>query len=85
MAQIRPVLDAVIDFPRERRSFPFEAGADISEHGLADRRESRKGLDAKFRADYRREKFTGLAEIDALLSTPIRAPGSFCKTPAAAA
>jgi hypothetical protein len=69
---------------RQYRNETFDTGADISELGLADYREIRKGLDAKFRADYHRQKFTGMAEIDALLSRPIRAPGSFCKTPAAA-
>ena len=69
---------------RQYQNETFEAGTDISGHGLADWRYIRKGIDEKFRADYHREKFTGMAEIDALLSTPIRAPGSFCKTPAAA-
>jgi hypothetical protein len=78
-------IQLTVDRARQYRNETFDAGADISEQGLADWREIRKGLDAKFRADYRREKFTGMAEIDALLSTPIRAPGSFCKTPAAAA
>jgi hypothetical protein len=69
---------------RQYQNETFEAGTDISEHGLADWRCIRKGIDEKCRADYHREKFTGMAEIDALLSTPIRAPGSFCKTTAAA-
>jgi hypothetical protein len=63
-------------------SFPDET--DFSEAGLTDYRAIRKGLDQQFRADYHRKKFTGMAEIDALLSTPIRAPGSFCKTQTAA-
>ena len=58
-------------------SFPDET--DFSEAGLTDYREIRKGLDAKFRADYHREKFTGMAQIDAMINTPIREPGSFCK------
>jgi hypothetical protein len=62
----------------------FDAGTDISDHGLADWRSIRKGLDQKFRADCYREKLIGIAEVDVLLSAPIRAPGSFCKTPAAA-
>jgi len=63
-------------------SFPDET--DFSEAGLTDYRAIRKGLDQQFRADYHRRKFTAMAEIDALLSTPIRAPGSFCKTKTAA-
>ena len=69
---------------RQYRNESFEAGADISDHGLADWRCIRKGIDEKFRADYHREKFTAMAEIDALLSTPIRPPSSFCKTQTAA-
>jgi hypothetical protein len=69
---------------RRYRSESFEAATDLSDSGLADWRGIRKGLDAKFRADYHREKFTGMAEIDAFLSTPIRPPSSFCKTQTAA-
>lgn len=69
---------------RQYRNETFPADTDLSDVGLADYREIRKGLDAKFRADYHREKFTGMADIDALLSTPIRPPSSFCKTQTAA-
>jgi hypothetical protein len=69
---------------RHYRNETFEVGTDLSDSGLADWREIRKGLDTKFRADYHREKFTGMADIDAFLSTPIRRPSSFCKTQAAA-
>jgi hypothetical protein len=65
---------------RQYRNETFAAGTDLSDFGLADYCVIRKALDAKFRADYHREKFTGMAEIDALLSTPIRPPSSFCKT-----
>jgi hypothetical protein len=61
----------------------FEAGEDISDHGLTDWRQVRKGIDDKFLADYRLKKLSGMAEIDAILSTPVRPPakpGSFCKT-----
>jgi hypothetical protein len=69
---------------RQYRNETFEAGADISDHGLIDWRVISKGLDQKFKADYHRKKFTGMAEIDAFLSTPIRPPSSFCKTQTAA-
>jgi hypothetical protein len=69
---------------RQYRNETLPAETDLSEFGLADYRVIRKGIDAKFRADYHREKFTGMAEIDALLSTPIRPPSSFCKTQTAA-
>ena len=69
---------------RQYRNETFEAGTDLSDFGLADFRVIRKGIDAKFRANYHREKFTGMAEIDALLSRPIRPPSSFCKTQTAA-
>jgi hypothetical protein len=69
---------------RQYRNETSAAGTDLSDLGLADYREIRKALDAKFRADYHREKFTGMADIDALLSTPIRPPSSFCKTQTAA-
>ncbi len=55
---------------RHYRNETIEAGTDLSEFGLADYRVIRKGLDQKFRADYHREKFTGMSEIDALLSYP---------------
>src|ERR1700722_9283643 len=63
-------------------SFPDET--DFSEAGLTDYRAIRKGLDHQFRADYHRKKFTAMAEIDALVNTPIQPPGSFCKTQTAA-
>jgi len=69
---------------RHYRNGTFEVGTDLSDSGLADWRIIRKGIDAKFRADYHREKFTGMADIDAFLSTPLRPSGSFCKTQAAA-
>jgi hypothetical protein len=69
---------------RKYRDETFEAGADISEHGLTDWRTVRKGVHEKFRTDYHRDKFTGMAEIDAFLSTPIRRASSFCKTQTAA-
>jgi hypothetical protein len=56
----------------------------LADLGLADYRAVRKGIHAKFRADYHRKKFTGMAEIDALLSRPMRPPSSFCKTQNAA-
>jgi hypothetical protein len=69
---------------RHYRTESFDAETDLSDSGLADYREIRKGLDQQFRANYHREKFTGMAEIDALLSRPIRPPSSFCKTQTAA-
>lgn len=69
---------------RQYRIESFSPETDLSETGLADYRAIRKGLDQQFRANYHREKFTGMAEIDALVSTPIHAPGSFCKTETAA-
>jgi len=71
-------------FQTERmyRNETFEVGADLSEFGLTDWRIVRKGADQKFMADYRRQKFEGMAEIDALLSAPFPPPArrsSFCK------
>jgi hypothetical protein len=66
---------------RQYRIESFAPETDLSESGLADYRAIRKGLDQQFRADYHRRKFTGMAEIDAFLSIPIRPPNSFCKTP----
>ena len=54
---------------RQYRNETFPVDTDLSDVGLA---------------DYHREKFTGMADIDALLSTPIRPPSSFCKTQTAA-
>ena len=62
---------------RRYRDETFEAGANISDHGLADWRYIRKGIAEKFQADYQIKKLSGMAEIDAILST---SPSSFCKT-----
>ena len=69
---------------RQYRIESFDPETDLSESGLADYCVIRKGLDQQFRADYHRKKFTGMAEIDAMLSAPIRPPSSFCKTQNAA-
>jgi len=69
---------------RHYRSESFDAATDLSDSGLTDYRAIRKGLDEQFRPNYHREKFTGMADIDALLSRPIRPPSSFCKTQTAA-
>ena len=55
---------------RHYRSESFDASIDISYSGLTDWREIRKALDAKFKADYHREKFTGMAYIDARRALP---------------
>jgi hypothetical protein len=68
---------------RKYRDETFAAGADISDHGIIDWRSVVKGVDEKFMADYRRTKFRGMAEIDAVLSYTVASPprsGSFCKT-----
>jgi len=69
---------------RQLRNESFDAGTDLSHFGLCDWSSISKHLDRQFMADYRRDKHKGVAEIDAILSTPIRPPaqsGSFCKTP----
>jgi len=68
---------------RQLRNESFDAGTDLSHFGLCDWSSISKDLDRQFMADYRRDKHKGMAEIDAMLSTPIRPPaqpGSFCKT-----
>jgi hypothetical protein len=69
---------------RQLRNESFDAGTDLSEFGLCDWAFISKDLSRQFMADYRRDKYRGMAEIDAILSTPVRPPaqpGSFCKTP----
>jgi hypothetical protein len=69
---------------RQLRNESFEAGTDLSHFGLCDWASIDKALDRQFLSDYQRKKLQGMAEIDAILSTPVRPPaqpGSFCKTP----
>jgi hypothetical protein len=69
---------------RQLRNESFDAGTDLSQFGLCDWAFISKDLARQFMANYRRDKYRGMAEIDAILSTPVRPPaqpGSFCKTP----
>jgi hypothetical protein len=68
---------------RQLRNESFQAGFDLSQFGLCDWAFISKDLNRQTRADYWRDKHQGMAEIDAILSTPVRPPaqpGSFCQT-----
>ena len=69
---------------RKYRNETFEAGTDISDHGLTDWRSVRKGLDQDVRADHNRAKLADKIELNTMLATPIRPTSSFCKTENAA-
>ena len=68
---------------RHYRNESLPAETDMSGFGICDVQSVHKGLDRQFMAEYRRKKFTAMAEINALLD--IRIPqlpksGSNCKT-----
>ena len=65
----------------EARDFLFETWR---KHRAGELLTPLEDLARQLMADYRRDKHRGMAEIDAILSTPVRPPaqpGSFCKTP----
>jgi hypothetical protein len=75
---------------RKYRDESFEAGTDISDHGVIDWQSIQQGLHRAFMAGHRRRKLTDMAEIEAILDAPFPPPapvaestplqsGSFCK------
>ena len=65
---------------RQYRNESFPEGTDISNLGICDLATIHKDVGRQIMAEYRRKKFTRMAEINALPDIRVPKSGSFCKS-----